>query len=226
MALRAFRAPPAHSGARRRPTRPISCNASKEEEAAEGDEREHVGGAASASSRPRVGRFACERSQLDGWSLTALGLVSAQVELRQQALRGDRQRAFERATAGAFVAPAAERCGHRGNVDRPLLRRLTRKSAVWLLAEEQCNFDAFDRQRVVDQSFAIFFAGFAAVASFRDLRASRPDCPHAASCSRPRPANASWRDGWRSKRCGQSAPDQHRSAPIPAPARMSARWCR
>src|SRR5271166_2544485 len=90
-------------------------------------------------------------------------LVSANPQLGNHTLGGDRQRALDGATAGAFVAASAERLGHRCNVYCALAAQAYAEASIGLLAEEQGDFDAPNSQGVVDQSLAVFLLRFTAL---------------------------------------------------------------
>src|SRR5271165_6120819 len=92
-------------------------------------------------------------------------LVSANPQLRNHTLGGHRQRALDGAAAGAFVASAAERLGHRCNVYCTLAAQAYSEASIGLLAEEQSDFDAPNRQGVVDQALAVFLLRFTALHS-------------------------------------------------------------
>src|SRR5215467_677498 len=89
--------------------------------------------------------------------------VSADSQLVNHTLGGDRQRALDGASASAFVSTAAERFSDLGHVDRSLAPQAYTETPIRLLPEEQRNLNTVDGKSVVDQAFAVFLLRFAAL---------------------------------------------------------------
>src|SRR5215469_17460100 len=69
------------------------------------------------------------------------------------------QRAVDRATAGTGVSTSSELFGNARNIKLSLAAQAHAKSAVGKFSKKHCDFDLPDRERVVDQAFAILFSG-------------------------------------------------------------------
>src|ERR1700689_2334031 len=71
------------------------------------------------------------------------------------------KRSVHRATAGTFVASAAETGGNLSDVKLTFAAQAYSKTSVGNLAKEGRHFDPTDRKHVVDQPLAVFFKGSA-----------------------------------------------------------------
>src|SRR5262249_46665363 len=81
----------------------------------------------------------------------------------QDSLLGHGQRAWGGKAAGAFMAATAEFGRDIGHVDRTFAANADPDPVIGDFAEENSYFHARDAQRVVDQSFTVFFQRAAAI---------------------------------------------------------------
>src|SRR4029077_696082 len=83
-------------------------------------------------------------------------------KLEQNLANGLGERPVDRASAGAFVASAAETLSHVRNIEFAFAAQAYAVSSFRHLAEKCCHLDTADGKDVIDQAFAIFFNGAAA----------------------------------------------------------------
>lgn len=84
-------------------------------------------------------------------------------KLGENVLHGVGERAFDRAATRAFMAAPAKLLGYMGDIKFALAAQAHPIAAFGQLAKECRNFDPANGKHVVDQTFAIFFFGFAAL---------------------------------------------------------------